>query len=1249
MRPTFPPTPPGSTEIRPADNGVRPLKKWLEQTPEFAPCRADPERSASVSQGEVLKPKRPLLKEELSEKALQGPGFNIADTTANSEQQQRKRTKLSSARDPPPSPYSASWPHHEIPQATGPPSILPSEHPAFSGVRWDQHLDDFNDSGYSGSSSFGASTYCGEDYNILNDEDNTKINIVSNEFKKPQVPSAAPRQSGWTAADDTLLMELLGQGMNWANRRSSQVPYVTYLEDPAIELSALGSNVVSNTSPNQDQEFHRGTDCPVNEFSELKYSQNQHGVQEKDNHSNRARAWAGYALASHSSGDIERKLSMHLKSFTEDLSARASDEIACEELSSKVTDDGTSERAHECVTQGKSHQLLEGATKLIRRYRLTIARYFCDNAVSDPVTESSLTLRLQALSKHLSLTEKLGLLDKVAQDPAESGKDILTDDEVDELFVSMEGIKNLLVSSASFEHLAADLRRALYRGNDQVSDSSVLASRVRHGLFALQGRVSSQTGTIALQVKWSLPSFLRLQYGEGVPQLGSVVTLSGTALYAQATTCLEYARTIWPLSGSYFVSTMDAMFRISEEGHADYNGLYWNYDSRGASPKNDQVVSHMFVYAKGPIQMLVDLAQQLAWIGSAFSSSPYDEQLAYCKPALEIKPSTSKLVPTYELNFHHRSLHRTENACWLPMFCGASIAQGFPIPERGDETGLEVPLDLMSGIVGAQHAVEYDGGIVMKGFSTILVPTKRADDRVQWHLISSGDADTRLSYQDGLKQCKNRLSTDELSFADLSMCRAIVGWCTSATSLLGSGSANYENIDYSGAEEADSPLKFAGGTIGIQQIGVAQLDFKLGAKDGKSHFQRNVMLHIAQHRHWLEPFEINGKKIDLVAPDTDSLSAKDKLRKNASKNLSDYEKYTFKDLILNIWSLLEFLIDQNVLRERSTPGASVKGTLRENISGFEFKAVVEERSPFRQKQVVVRKTCGGWPMLARDIDALVLFANGFEDLIRPRKDDTKVLCNLWRSVPKWKDYLASGISTIKDLYDVAGSRLDRQYLTSTRLQWDRGSSVVFEACRSPDAYRCRCNRLQQIVPKSAIGAIVPPGQLFDDGAVIFGHSGSMIRNIVQTAPRIHTTTGLFSQPNVSLAPVINHPNPYDSASDTSEDEPTARGGSDTTVDSFPSSITSITSREGVTPAFDDLKINQPVSYVRKRLHELNEGVGLLGGVRCRETSPKRLKHHQYVDVDVDVDEGDLSDEDREFAMRPVIETAQRLRRVPAMK
>jgi hypothetical protein len=119
-----------------------------------------------------------------------------------------------------------------------------------------------------------------------------------------------------------------------------------------------------------------------------------------------------------------------------------------------------------------------------------------------------------------------------------------------------------------------------------------------------------------------------------------------------------------------------------------------------------------------------------------------------------------------------------------------------------------------------------------------------------------------------------------------------------------------------------------------------------------------------------------------------------------------------------------------VALQRNAAGATIKGTLQEDVYGYEFKAVVLERSPFQLKKSNICQSNGGWPQLIRDIDALILFADGFEDIIVPAARGNKGLCRNWQWVPRGEDYLATSVGMLRQLLDEAGCCLDRKFSTS---------------------------------------------------------------------------------------------------------------------------------------------------------------------------------------------------------------------------
>ena len=59
---------------------------------------------------------------------------------------------------------------------------------------------------------------------------------------------------------------------------------------------------------------------------------------------------------------------------------------------------------------------------------------------------------------------------------------------------------------------------------------------------------------------------MQSQFGEYLPRIGSLVTLTGSALHTQATTCPAHLQKTWPNSGQSFLFALRAALD-SKEGH----------------------------------------------------------------------------------------------------------------------------------------------------------------------------------------------------------------------------------------------------------------------------------------------------------------------------------------------------------------------------------------------------------------------------------------------------------------------------------------------------------------------------------------------------------------------------------------------------------------------------------------------------------------------------------------------------------
>ena len=342
----------------------------------------------------------------------------------------------------------------------------------------------------------------------------------------------------------------------------------------------------------------------------------------------------------------------------------------------------------------------------------------------------------------------------------------------------------------------------------------------------------------SLNLEWDALTFLEDQFCDpDIPNtaLGPIVTISGSAQHAQATTCSEYIQQNWPAHGSRVLdalqNALQSPSRTSESRllvPSSYAELEFNV-AQGKVRLN--------IKAKTS-EVIVDIVQQLAWMGAALRTST-DGRVEYCEPKLTEVPQAEEIEPVIiNFTFHVKSIGENDQSCWFPLFKSLVIAHRFPTADRSYcDVGLEIPLDIMAALGGARHAVDFEGGLVLKGYSTLFVPIGRHEDSVQWHLICAKDED-RIAYREASAQYPNRALLEDLDHDELRTTRAFLGWCKEAQVHLATADADYESIDWSKAKEASPSLRLTGGSLGVSKLISAQLNFVLGAKDGTFHYSQ---------------------------------------------------------------------------------------------------------------------------------------------------------------------------------------------------------------------------------------------------------------------------------------------------------------------------------------------------------------------------------------------------------------------------
>ncbi|KAF1971922.1 hypothetical protein BU23DRAFT_569422 [Bimuria novae-zelandiae CBS 107.79] len=706
-----------------------------------------------------------------------------------------------------------------------------------------------------------------------------------------------------------------------------------------------------------------------------------------------------------------------------------------------------------------------------------------------------------------------------------------------------EDIYTYLVGHEAFPTLKEDLKK----GVEQHFGDQMGLIRLRI-LRALEHHPSSTFG-IAHE-----------QYPTGHLQtIRHVLTLTGNSEDAELTTVEHYLHQTWP---RYSYELVDHITYIVSRGIEGRPCPFIEYHPE----------QRIFLVC-GDEDRIVAVAQQLAWLGAACCAP--SGQLAVCYTTisqLDNNGEASRLdyrkesYPLLDITYDVSSSGiESSNSCWHDLVGDSMIAHGFPIRKRvHGEIGLLLSMELMAVLAKIPFATCYRNGYVFKGRSFILEPVERRETSVQWHLFQK-QGKTRVRYEDLAELCPKRLMLDTYDETDLLSAECFLGWCPQCDINLATEGYNYRSIQYSKAGPlSKSTISLTSFSVGFQQWGAASLNYTIRNNQG---YYRNAMaefyldllddaaqidvvlqdmedrrawhtnaetmiLHMILHRHDCGRLRGNNNTtLMLVKADADDPSSvRSAMLSNADtiigpdQHLKDTNvtNKSFIDLVKELYTVLEAL---QATQEDLEKEAGFEVTLDRGyrVSGWEYRSLVDRQLHPKPGRTKLARTCGEWPKLMRELGAVVLFGDCFQDVFRPRIDSD--LCCALKTLPKGKDLLAMQAATLQELYDKSGSwacddNMARITRAGTKLH---PSKHLFDSCPITGGHNCTCERIQQLDFSNNSKKVTKLSGLTNTGAIIIGTKDALKVKWKLFSKRDSTptvTSAPLTHPQLQLQPLL---------------------------------------------------------------------------------------------------------------------------------
>ncbi|KAF7157796.1 hypothetical protein CNMCM6106_003925 [Aspergillus hiratsukae] len=777
---------------------------------------------------------------------------------------------------------------------------------------------------------------------------------------------------------------------------------------------------------------------------------------------------------------------------------------------------------------------------------------FLWNSKIDPVKEGTPGECETGLDTTMTIVEERH---ETPEDEAEDGvqeddEDQENDDHIDGEHKTTESpdltvYRNIILEAPAFKALVAALQRECLLVTPESDVMREIGQKLLKHL-PLNPRISRkgspQTFTMKCTVNWDPITFLITQEYTQRPAdaFETATTLTGSNRTAQAAPCGRYLSQTWPSTGEHIMGLIKCL--ILRGFHSPQSGILPDGSEIVAELQGAPGDSSSMLYAEvtGTPYSIIEAVEQLAWLGAALRSSPIESGVAYCRPVVDCSREVQgegeagwraehhckiDYIFRTEEDTEENSLMDFNGRCWYHLFRNPVVVEGYPIPRRPESTaavGLEIPLNMMAGLAQAHRISTFNGWTVLKGWSTLLVPTEQKDGLVFWHLKHHPDGE-RTSF----RQCET-FSPIKASIPALEKARHVLGWCTEMQFFGGAADASY-NVRPSRLPGTSEDCLLDKAYISSGPMISGGHPFSIGRKDIPLHISRHSYIRklrwIAQKfvvlwdegdkRGWL----VNGtsallhlvraamkqasvdhfKSYLLFDPGQlqesrrshEPTAAVDVLMDPSNRALKVYQEkddyIRFENQVEHFYDLLEKVIDHqyDAVQRRDLDYSNIP---RAYLEGWDFHELAAEVDPVHPRVAILESMGKSWVDLARSIHAVTLFGRGFGEIIKP----TVGTCWQWARLPKGRYYVSACMSDLKDIMNTRGDPDSIPMKLVDNILWHNSdSSFVPCRCKGEDG-ETHSDFAQVLLPSSMAREMLQnmsrTADLNNGGAVIFGQN-----------------------------------------------------------------------------------------------------------------------------------------------------------------